>query len=161
MDFLAYLNIGQTVFEKKVGISNGYVNNVKNSIGSEIISKISSVYPELSTEWLLTGKGGMLKKNVQKNDVDNNNGIVGIQGEGHNITNNANGDFNKLIEIQQYYHKILEKKDANLDKIICDNLKKDDIIIEKDAQIKMLLEQIQKGGERIDKLIEIIEKAHK
>ena len=45
--FLSYKNIGQSVFEKKVGIANGYVNGIKKSIGSDILNKIAKVYPEL------------------------------------------------------------------------------------------------------------------
>ena len=32
ISFLAYLNIGQGAFEKNVGISNGYINNIKSSV---------------------------------------------------------------------------------------------------------------------------------
>jgi len=60
LKFLTYLDIGQNAFEKKVGISNGYVSHNKGSFGSSIISKISKTYPELNTVWLLTGKGEML-----------------------------------------------------------------------------------------------------
>lgn len=66
LEFLSYLNVGQTVFEKKVGISNGYINNLKGSIGPAIINKISDVYPELNSEWLLNGKGEMLKPEARK-----------------------------------------------------------------------------------------------
>jgi hypothetical protein len=62
LEFLSHLNIGQNAFEKKVSISNGYISHNKGSIGSEIVSKISEQYPELNTNWLLTGKGEMLKR---------------------------------------------------------------------------------------------------
>lgn len=39
LEFLEHKNIGQGAFEKSAGISNGYVNNLKGSIGSKI-SKI-------------------------------------------------------------------------------------------------------------------------
>lgn len=61
LEFLNYLGLGQNAFEKKVGISNGYISHLKKSFGAEIISKISSIYPELDTHWLLTGEGKMLK----------------------------------------------------------------------------------------------------
>lgn len=61
LQFLEYINIGQAAFEKNVHISNGYVNNLKGSIGATIIGKISTAYPELNTTWLLTGEGEMLK----------------------------------------------------------------------------------------------------
>lgn len=59
--FLSYKDIGQSVFEKKVGIANGYVNGIKKSIGSDILNKIAKVYPELNIEWLISGAGEMLK----------------------------------------------------------------------------------------------------
>ena len=62
LEFLKYLNIGQNKFEAFVGISNGYINNNKGSIGTAIITKIATKYPELNIAWLQTGKGEMLKK---------------------------------------------------------------------------------------------------
>lgn len=53
LNFLDHLGIGQGAFEKNVGISNGYVNNIKKSIGSKILLKISQKYPELNTDYLL------------------------------------------------------------------------------------------------------------
>lgn len=58
--FLDYLRIGQNKFEANVGLSIGYVNKVKNSIGSEVIEKIANTYPELNISWLVMEKGTML-----------------------------------------------------------------------------------------------------
>ena len=60
ISFLAYLKISQGKFEKKVGLSTGFVNNVGDSIRTASLDKIKSVYPELNTAWLLTGVGDML-----------------------------------------------------------------------------------------------------
>jgi hypothetical protein len=60
-EFLAYLKIGQDKFAKNVGLSRGYVNNLKDNITAKTVDKIISVYPELNKDWLLTGKGEMLK----------------------------------------------------------------------------------------------------
>lgn len=65
LEFLQHLKIGQNAFEKKVGISNGYIAHSKGSFGAAIIAKIADAYPELNTEWLLTGKGSM--QNPPKN----------------------------------------------------------------------------------------------
>lgn len=61
LDFLKYIGIGQNSFEKKVGISNGYIAHSRGRFGSAIIAKIVETYPELNTAWLLTGEGEMLK----------------------------------------------------------------------------------------------------
>lgn len=60
ISFLKYLNISQGVFEKKVGLSTGFVNNVGDSIRTKSLAKITSVYPQLNTSWLLTGVGNPL-----------------------------------------------------------------------------------------------------
>lgn len=64
--FLAYINISQGRFEKGVGLSTGFVNNVGDSIRKSSLDKISSVYPELNTAWLLTGVGNMINENKNK-----------------------------------------------------------------------------------------------
>jgi phage repressor protein C with HTH and peptisase S24 domain len=63
LEFLKYLGIGQTKFEEKVGLSRGLINKIGEGISSATIFKISKVYPELNPEWLISGKGGMLKEN--------------------------------------------------------------------------------------------------
>jgi len=60
-EFLALKKIGQNRFAKDCGFSDSLINNVKGSIGSDKLNKISSRYPELSMDWLITGKGEMLK----------------------------------------------------------------------------------------------------
>lgn len=58
--YLEYLGIGQAAFEKKVGLSNGFVNNIGDSIRKSSMDKILATYPELNKTWLLTGEGEML-----------------------------------------------------------------------------------------------------
>lgn len=48
-------------FEESINASNGYINNVTRSISLEKIDLIVEKYPILNIEWLLTGKGDMLK----------------------------------------------------------------------------------------------------
>lgn len=53
--------ISQRRFETEAGLSNGFVNNIVKTIGADKLRKISIAYPELNTDWLLTGEGEMLK----------------------------------------------------------------------------------------------------
>lgn len=48
-------------FEKEIGVSSGYISNISKSIQPDKLEIISDKYPELSIEWLLIGKGSMLK----------------------------------------------------------------------------------------------------
>lgn len=59
--FCEHLGISTSAFEKSIGVSNGYVNSISKSIGLEKISAILEKYSTLNIEWLLTGKGDMLK----------------------------------------------------------------------------------------------------
>lgn len=47
-------------FERRCGLSNGYVNNLKASPSSAVLQKILYTFPDLSQSWLLTGEGPML-----------------------------------------------------------------------------------------------------
>jgi hypothetical protein len=60
LKFIALNSTSLHQFEKKVGLSNGYMAKVE-SIGSPVIEKIAEVYPDLNIDWLFTGKGHMLR----------------------------------------------------------------------------------------------------
>lgn len=65
--FFYYLEnegLKHTPIEKKLGLSNGYLGKMRDrnaSIGSDVMEKIVSYFPDLSPEWLLTGNGPMLR----------------------------------------------------------------------------------------------------
>ena len=48
-------------FEKSIGVSSGYIKSISKSIQPDKLEIISDLYPELNIEWLLIGKGEMLK----------------------------------------------------------------------------------------------------
>lgn len=54
-------NIAISRFEKNSGLSNGYFNQVTKRPSIEKLDNISSTFPDLNIDWLLTGEGEMLK----------------------------------------------------------------------------------------------------
>ena len=63
-DYIDFKGLSVRKFEELVGFSNGaFATQYKNnkSIGSDKIENILQSFPELNAEWLLTGKGPMLK----------------------------------------------------------------------------------------------------
>jgi hypothetical protein len=60
ISFLTYKNISRYRFYKDTGLSNGFLDKA-GSINSDSCEKICYCYPELNPEWLLIGKGEMLK----------------------------------------------------------------------------------------------------
>jgi len=72
LHYIDYVDIRRDAFYAKTGIvkSNFSGEGAKSEIGGDKIIKILNEYPNLSPEWLLTGKGEMLKADegmVQKN----------------------------------------------------------------------------------------------
>lgn len=59
--FIEHLGISQSEFEKRTGLSNGYVNNIRKSIKAEKFDEnIAPVFPDLNKFWLLHAEGEML-----------------------------------------------------------------------------------------------------
>jgi phage repressor protein C with HTH and peptisase S24 domain len=73
-DFIDYKDFSIRVFEMSVGMSNGsFASQLKNNktIGVDKLENILQKYPELNAEWLLTGRGEMLKSEEAPSYVDN------------------------------------------------------------------------------------------
>jgi hypothetical protein len=81
------------------------------------IDKLNAVFDnEFDLEWLLTGKGEMLKNNQQIGDIAQST-VVGanVNGNGINITNN---NFSEMIELQKGYQELLKKRDEHISELL-------------------------------------------
>ena len=71
LEYIELKGIKKPDFYKKTGLSNGFLDKNEN-ISSQNIEIIISNYPDLSIEWLITGKGEMCRqtddKSVETND---------------------------------------------------------------------------------------------
>lgn len=61
-EFIKHKGIPVRKFEETIGVSHSYVSNIRVSIQPDKMISIAKCYPELNTEWLLTGKGEMLRE---------------------------------------------------------------------------------------------------
>lgn len=59
--YLAYKGVTKAEFGRTIGVSSAFVSSIRVSIQPDKIKKISEAYPDLNTEWLLTGKDPMLR----------------------------------------------------------------------------------------------------
>lgn len=60
LQIIKYKGINRRKFYIETGLSNGFLDKVKD-VGASKIEQILHSYPEISPEWLLTGKGHMLE----------------------------------------------------------------------------------------------------
>lgn len=67
LEFIKHKNITVAEFERQIGVSNGYVKNISKSIPPSKIEKISSIFPDLDTQWLLFGSN--LCFDINKKDL--------------------------------------------------------------------------------------------
>lgn len=110
--FLDYLEIGQTKFEVKAGLVRGSVSKIKDGMSAPNLAKIANCYPQLSLDWLLTGRGKMLKQSSEGGIVLHNigNGNIASAGSISNVKNIQNSDSEKIKELEL----LLLEKDAEI-----------------------------------------------
>jgi phage repressor protein C with HTH and peptisase S24 domain len=74
IEFIDYKGITKYKFCKNLGFSNKFLDNSDN-MGTDKACKILHQYSELNPEWLLTGKGSMLKEVSTVKAVASENGL--------------------------------------------------------------------------------------
>ncbi len=97
MQVISAMRLSINRFEKEVGLSTGYVNNIRVSIQPDKIQKISQRFPEINAGWLLTGEGEMLKNEVPKNTsaLDNYVLLLPLSAQGGSL-----GEFSQSVRAE-------------------------------------------------------------
>ena len=70
IEFIDYLGIEKSVFERRCGLSNGFVDKAGDNTRTSSLDKISNTFPELNVTWLRTGTGEMLTNEKIKKDTN-------------------------------------------------------------------------------------------
>jgi len=135
LQVIDYKGITKEIFFKKIEMTSANFrgNAKKTPLNSRAIKNILSEIPDLNLEWLITGKGNMLKDNTPVSI--NNEGIMG-----NNIKGNVNKGRDLRIsdnhEIKGLVKQLSECKSQLTEYKIQ--------ITEKDKQINKLLEILSK-----------------
>lgn len=69
-EYLSHKNLRINYFEKSIGASNSFVNNIRVSISPDKLENIANIYKDLNITWLLTGEGEMIK--MEGRSIDEN-----------------------------------------------------------------------------------------
>lgn len=124
--FIEHLGVSTSAFEKKCGLSNGYVRNFKGNLGGKKLEDILNAFPQLNREWLLFGNGSMLSDS--ENQLEN--------------------PMEEKPEDDSMVHKLLlivESQRKDIETLI-------QLIREKDAKIADLMEESMKQSDEISYL---------
>ena len=92
--FIVYLGLSISQFEQSIGVGNGFVSNTNERMRNSSKNLISSRYPELNMEWLIKGRGEMLRTNHYT-----------INSSGDNSANAINGNATIISTYQKGYNK--------------------------------------------------------
>lgn len=61
-NYLEYKGISKSEFGRTIGVSSAYITSMRKSIQPDKLKNIQECYPDLNTNWLLTGVGEMISK---------------------------------------------------------------------------------------------------
>lgn len=78
-EYLIHKNLRINYFEKSIGASNSFVNNIRVSISPDKLESIANIYKDLNITWLLTGEGEMIK--MEGRSLDGNNFVKEERGK--------------------------------------------------------------------------------
>lgn len=67
-------------FEREIGTSNGSWSGAR-TLSENVLLKTIARFPELSSDWLLKGKGEMFVKETSSNAIEDNNELVRLREE--------------------------------------------------------------------------------
>jgi len=71
-EILKHFKINASQFADQIGVQRASVSHVlsgRNKPGFDFVQKIIEAYPSISAEWLITGKGELLKSKIKRQDL--------------------------------------------------------------------------------------------
>lgn len=115
-EFISYKDMRISLFERNCGLANGYVNQIKRSIGDEKLKVISEKYPELNITWMLTGVGEMLNTKERESEIEDNIAENGDYNENmkNKKSNSCINDMSEEGTINQRIERVIEYSGVSL-----------------------------------------------
>ena len=71
LQFIKTMGLSVAQFERRAGLSNGYIRNFRGSFGGNKFDMILEAFPRLNREWITAGMGDMLKPENYETNTDN------------------------------------------------------------------------------------------
>lgn len=108
LKYLDYKGITPYKFYQETGITRGILTQ-KNGMSEENTTRFLEYYKDVNSEWLITGKGEMLKLESQSNKLKIRSSEIGIPLVPINaIAGMSNGNNNSILTVDCEYYDIPE-----------------------------------------------------
>ena len=114
--FVAHTKLSKRKFQERIGVSNSYIQNISESIGADVMNRISIQFPELNTGWLLTGEGEMLRSAITQKVGDIHGDAQGVNVNGSVTITGASVD--KFLEEIAAQRRMTERYMDQMDRLI-------------------------------------------
>lgn len=139
LEFIKYMNLNNSKFEKAAGLSNGYLNNSKGNIGAEKLEDILKAYPMLNRFWLLLGEGEMLDKATHYT-IGSNESKASDNGFSYSAVSVQDNNYARIAESNSKIANAVETISRSNEKLVDSNAK--------------LIERLINSIDRIEKKID-------
>ncbi len=116
-EYITYAGQSLNKLSIELGLSNSYFSKMlknKGSVGSDIIENILRIHPDLNADWLITGRGSMLKEKQDEDKAMINNMDTSYIYEMYKDYKNLQEKIHieKDIEIKELHAKIEKQNDT-------------------------------------------------
>lgn len=108
-EYVSYKKLSDRQFSLSIGVSAGYINSISKSIQPDKLNSISVQYPDLNTDWLLTGNGEMLKNSDKKSIRIENNQYKLVPLYNLDAVGGSNND---IVDVKAYISEYIPFRDA-------------------------------------------------
>ncbi len=151
-ELIEVLGISRTLFYSSIGTSKSNFSGkgLKSELNSSFIVRILELYPKLSAEWLLLGKGEMFKDKSNKHNQSINGNFKNVTGTSFQV--------GTIISTPPHHKKGEQKNETCLDLETLYTLIKTQAeqLKNKEEQLKVKDEQLKVKDEQIDKLLSLL-----
>ena len=110
MEFLEASGYSIREFERLLGVSNGTVNHIADTLSANMKDKISAKFQQLNMDWLLFGTGTMISESpitIGDGSVQNISG-----------SNNTIGVPQKKFSHEDEWFALVAEKDKQIDRLL-------------------------------------------
>ena len=147
--FLRSKKISEKAFGELIGVSSGYVSAMRTSIQPDKLTRIAKCFPELNTDWLMTGEGEMLKTDTPKSGVSTEEGgVISIPRDAWEVIRNQSASLKAKDEQLGMLAASLKAKDDQINTLISQSKsEREETVQALKNTISILEKELAKKGE--------------